>query len=173
MDRDAVSTVLALDLSTHSGWAFGGPEDKPKHGVWELGRDGNHGRYFSCLAEMLEGTIDVMKPDLVVFEAPLPHASEKFRTSSAASVRVLIGLCAVTEMICFEKSVQCEEASVRDARQLVMGAQPKDGKAGVIQFCNVLGWKPADDNAADALILWQYRHLLDVANQRTKKLRRG
>lgn len=166
-----MTTILALDLSTKSGWAFGGPDDKPKHGVWELGHDGNHGRYFSCLAGMLEDAIAVHAPDLVVFEAPLPHASEKFRTSSVASVRVLIGLCAVTEMICFEKAVRCEEAGVREARQLVMGSQPTKGspKEGVMQFCKMMGWNPATDDAGDALILWQYRHLLNQPSMVLKR----
>lgn len=166
--------LLTLDLSTHTGWAFGGPDDKPQHGVWELGHDGNHGRYFSCLAAMLEEAIAFHAPDLVVFEAPLPHASRKVQQSSVATVRVLVGLAAVAEMICHEKAVKCEEADVRDARQLVMGSQPKgDPKAGVMQFCKMMGWNPADDNAGDALILWQYRHLLNIADQRTKKIRRG
>lgn len=153
--------LLSLDLSTHTGWAFGSVGENPRYGVWELGSDGNHGRYFSSLANSLQNAFDVMKPDLVVFEAPLPPAAPKSIASSEKTVRVLIGLAAVTEMICHEWAIRCEEASCRDARQLVMGKQPVPAKEGVIAWCRMMGWPPQDDNAADALVLWEYRHLLE------------
>lgn len=153
--------ILALDLSTHTGWAAGREGDAPRHGVWEL-RDGaiNHGRYFSALAGQVEDAIRVFKPDLVVMEAPLPHQAKKVQENSPNVVRVLLGFCAVVEMICYEQSVRCEEANVIDARQMVLGRQPKDGKFGVMAWCRAMGWNPADDNAGDALLLWEYRQCL-------------
>lgn len=153
--------LLSLDLSTHTGWAVGREGEAPRHGVWEL-RDGavNHGRYFSALAQSLEDAIRVFQPDLVVMEAPLPHQAKKVQENSANVLRVLLGLCAVTEMVCYEHKVKCEEASVIDVRQMVLGRQPKDGKLGVIAFCRSMGWNPKDDNAADALLLWEYRQCL-------------
>lgn len=152
--------LLALDLSTRTGFCVGRASDTPKHGVWELGKDGNHGRYFSCLAAQLEAAIQVFKPDLVVMEAPLPHQAEKVQRNHPGTVRVLLGLAAVTEMICHEQAVKCEEADVRDARQMVLGRQPKDGKIGVMTWCRSMGWNPQDDNAADSLLLWEYRQCL-------------
>lgn len=128
--------------------------------MWKFGSDGNHGRYFSCLADCLERALATMQPSLVVMEAPLPHTAPKTLRSSRHAVRVLLGLAAVTEMVCHEQGVRCEEADVRDARQMVLGHQPRDGKLGVMAWCRLNGWKPSDDNAGDALLLLAYRQAL-------------
>jgi hypothetical protein len=102
----------------------------------------------------------VARPGLVVYEAPLPHVAPRMMSSSVNTVSLQFGLAKVVEMIAYEQSVRCEEASCRDARQKVLGHQPKDGKAGVIAWCINQGWSPADDNAADALLLLRYRQML-------------
>ena len=100
-------------------------------------------------------------------EAPLPPAAPKMIRSTIATARVLIGLAAVTEMICCEQGVPCEEAEVRTARQRVLGKQPRDGKLGVMAWARSAGYHPQDDNAADALLLLRYRQLL---NERSRTL---
>lgn len=156
--------ILALDISTHCGFAYrAGEDDKPVHGVWELGSGGNHGRYFSCLANELEIWLrSVLRPELVVMEAPLPHQAAKVQGNHPRTVRVLLGLAAIVEMVCHEQAVKCEEANVIDVRQAVLGRQPPAGKAkeAVMAFCNTMGWKPASDDAADALMLLEYRQCL-------------
>lgn len=152
--------ILALDLSTRTGWALG-TSPRPKYGVWHLGTGGNHGRYFSALAAMLESFFAVTRPSLVVFEAPLPPAAPKMIRSTVATARVLIGLAAVTEMICVEQGVPCEEAECRTARARVIGRQPRRGKDGVMDWARSAGYHPQDDNAADALVLLTYRQLLE------------
>jgi Holliday junction resolvasome RuvABC endonuclease subunit len=119
------------------------------------------GRYFSCLAARLEDifSLPLTKPDLVVFEAPLPPPAQ----SGERSARVLIGLAGVVEMICFEHEVRCEESTVEEVRRLVLGRSrfPKGTSKGyVMQWARGRGLDPADDNAADALALLHYRHLM-------------
>ena len=159
----AAALTLALDLSTSIGWALGAPYETPRHGIWALGKHGDCGRYFSSLANQLEQAIQVMRPDLIIFEAPLPPAAPKSIRSSTHTVRVLVGLAAVTEMICYEAKVKCEEADVREARQLVLGKQPTRGKQTIVDWCRARGLEPGTDDAADALLLLQYRHILGRA----------
>lgn len=169
--------ILALDLSSKSGWALGSPLDKPSSGVWDLRGDGkpDHGRYLSALAGAIERTILSHRPDLVIMEAPMKAqaraavAKKRGVPERDSTTRLLHNLCGVVEMICFEQRVRCEEEEVRTVRQAVLGCQPKgDPKVAVMSFCRMLGWAPADDNAGDALVLWEYRQGLERARQRTR-----
>ena len=145
--------ILALDLSSRTGWARSKGFDAPRHGVWRL--DGDLGRRCSALAAALEDEL-AFPPDLVIVEAPLPAQAQ----GSTDTARNQFGLAAVAEMICHERGVTCEEASAIDVRRLVMGKAKMD-KAGVMAWCRAQGWAPRDDNAADALALLRYRHTLD------------
>jgi hypothetical protein len=150
---------LALDLSTTAGFAYGHDFSEPTHGVWKLGKDGNTGRYFSCLAAQVESAIALFEPCGVIFEAPLPPQAQ----SGERPARVLLGLAAVVEMICFEQAVPCEEATVDQVRTLVLGRSrfPKGtSKEYVMQWARGRGLNCADDNAADACALLHYRHTL-------------
>lgn len=149
--------VLALDLSTHVGWALGRDFETPLCGVWTLGKMVTGlGRIASSLAGELEGTIQVHRPDALIFEAPLPQ--QKRDTQEIA--RLLIGLALVTEMICHEQGVPCTEEFPKTARQLVLG-NGNVSKDQIVNWCWSMGWSPADDNAADALLLLRYKHTLD------------
>jgi hypothetical protein len=148
--------VLALDLSTHTGWALGRDFEKPRHGVWELGRMSNLGRCFSCLAAQLEGIISLERPDKLIFEAPLPQ--QKRDTQQLA--RLLIGLAAVTEMIAYEQGIQPTEQFPNEVRKAVFGTAAVD-KTYIVNWCRGQGWQPVDDNDADALVLLRYQHTLD------------
>lgn len=148
--------ILALDLSTKTGWALGRPFERPMHGVWELGKMSNLGRVFSCLAAKLEDAIAVHQPDACIFEAPLPQ--QKRDTQQIA--RLLIGLAAVAEMIAFEREIPIAEQFPGEVRKLVLGTAAVD-KTYIVNWCRGQGWNPADDNDSDALVLLRYQHTLD------------
>lgn len=156
--------VLALDLSLRTGWAIGRPNEKPRWGVWELGRpdqDGD-GRRFSCLASSLEDAFAAFDPDEVIYEAPISRQQ--------TSARLLIGLGAVVEMICSERSIRYCEEHVGTVRKEVIGrggfratedaSASMQAKAAVAAWCTSQGWRVTDDNSADALVLLRYRHVL-------------
>lgn len=148
--------MLALDLSTRTGWALGRDQEAPRHGVWELSpHDNSLGARFSALAASLEDALAVMAPDLVVMEAPLPPQAQ----TAMYTARLQFGLAAVSEMICSERSVSIEEARADEVRSLVMG-RARPGKEAIVAWCRTQGWSPAEDNDADALALLRYRHLL-------------
>lgn len=148
-------TVLALDLSTRVGWAVGRDFEAPAHGVWVLPRMADLGACFSALAASLEDAIAVMRPDTVIMEAPLPPQAQ----TAMNTARLQFGLAAVTEMICHEREVPCEEAAAYEVRKLVMG-KARVEKDAVVAWCRAQGWSPAEHNDADAMALLRYRHTL-------------
>lgn len=147
--------VLALDLSTRTGFAIGRDFEMPRHGVWVLPSMSRLGASLSALAGSLEDALATMKPDLVIIESPLPPQAQ----THANVARLLLGLAAVAEMICHEQSVPIEEAGAWEARKLVLG-KARVSKEAVMAWCHAQNWKPSDDNAGDALLLLRYRHIL-------------
>ena len=151
--------TLALDISTHCGWALGRDGDERPvlcYGTFDLGRMANGlGRIASCLAGSIGDTITLYSPVQCIIEAPLPQ--QKHDTQQIA--RLLIGLALVAEMVCFEYGVTCTEEFPGNARKLVLGTANVK-KDGIISWCRSQGWDPPDDNAADALLLLRYKHLL-------------
>ena len=154
-----IRTVLALDLSTRTGWAFGSAGSGPVHGVWLLGKMSEGGRVFSCLMASLQDAIAVHQPDLVIMEAPLPPQAQ----TAANTARLQFGLAAHVETVCFEHGVRLEEERAGDVRRAVLGTFRAD-KSTIIEWCQRQGWTPAEDNDADALVLLRYR--LDVEARR-------
>lgn len=147
--------ILALDLSTRTGWAVGEDYASPRHGVWVLPSMVNLGACTSALAASLEDAIAVFKPALVIMEAPLPPQAQ----TAMNTARLQFGLAAVTEMICHERNVPCEEARADEVRLRLMGRARVD-KETVIAWCREQQWRPAESNDADALALLRYRHVL-------------
>ena len=151
-----IDTVLALDLSTRVGWAYGGRTVKPAYGVWMLG-DGGLGRRCSCLANELEGAIQLFRPDLIILEAPLPAQ----RQASTHVARIQFGLAAVAEMIAHEWDVKCEEERAETVRGALFGKARVD-KDRVMAWAKDQGHRPPDHNAADAIALMTYRLTLEA-----------
>jgi Holliday junction resolvasome RuvABC endonuclease subunit len=149
--------ILATDLSTRVGWAVGRDFEPPRHGVWML-RGPGLGSRCSSLAACLEDAIEVFRPHVVIMEAPLPPQAQ----TAAVTARLQFGLAAVCEMICHECEVRCEEAAAYEVRRLILG-RARAEKAAVVAWCREQGLEPADDNAADALCLLRYRHVLGRA----------
>ena len=176
--------VGALDLSLTTGWAVGRAGDsnhQPEGDVWRLPRmrsasgQSQLGLVCSSLANVLEVWLYEYAPDRVVFEAPITRAQN--------TDRLLKYLCAMVELTCYEAGIPCFEASSYEARKAVLGIRsfhkpvngagrmvwvkgkkgaPKtqvlkgDPKEEVAIWCASQGYKPVDDNHADALLLLRY-----------------
>jgi Holliday junction resolvasome RuvABC endonuclease subunit len=169
-----LGVVLALDLSTHVGFAVGRDHDNkpPIYGGWELGKTDNLGRLLSCMMNMLEAAIAVHQPDLVIFESPI--------VKNQTSARALLCLCGAGDLACYEHGpVECREAAAPTARKLVLGSGQffkRDGDGAImtnrkgkrlsenkvvaIAWCQAQGWDPQSDDVADALVLLRYAHLM-------------
>jgi crossover junction endodeoxyribonuclease RuvC len=154
--------ILALDLSTKTGWAVGSRFEAPAHGVWLLpGGIANLGRVFSSLAASLEDAIRLFRPVRIFFVPPL----SKHQTTA----ELLIGLSATVKMISYEQGVPVGQEAESTVRKHVLGSgrfsSTKEAKAAAFAWCRSKGWTPCDDNAADALVDLHYALVFHSARQ--------
>lgn len=151
-------TILALDIATTTGWAFGRPGDIPRSGSVRLAPPGSsNGAIGRGMLRFLTDFISVEKPDQIYYEVPLDPRHMGAKTTFKTA-RILLGLPFLVETIAEARGIfRLREAGVQDVRKYFVGTpRPKDKKAAVQTQCRVLGWKPVDDNAADALALWAF-----------------
>jgi hypothetical protein len=153
--------VLAFDLATTTGWAYGEPGATPIYGSKRFGSKGASLPAKAWHAERwLREMLNAVKPGLVVYEAPMPTGRTigKTRTETTTTLHGLIWqLGAITHGLNY---FQLESASILAVRNHFLGTcdlERKSGKLKTIDICYRLGFEPADDNAADAIALWHYR----------------
>lgn len=163
--------ILALDLSTRVGWAWGEDNGTPRYGLWLLGPGPELGRRLSILANFLEDFIAVCRPGMVIYEAPLVRVQ--------TSAEILWAVAAITDMICFEQAVPVRKAFPDEVRKLILGrarfnvrdaagnvARTPSGKiisetkSVVMAWAKARGHAPETDDVADALMLLAYAHIL-------------
>lgn len=155
--------ILALDLARKTGWALGTIHDKvPASGSVTLANEGaSMGKLFSSWRIYLRDFLS-LHPDIrvVVFEAPLVPEQKRGETN-ISTTRRLIGLAAVTEELLFSLDrYDIREARVSDVRTHFLGSNRNKREAAkrlTMGRCRQFGWNPVDDNAADALALWDYQ----------------
>lgn len=155
--------ILALDLARVTGWALGTPADtKPMSGSIEIVREGaSMAKLFSEWRIALRDFLSI-NPDitLAVFEAPLDPTWMK-GNRRPETARQLMGLAAVTEELLYTLGkYDIREARVSDVRSHFIGSNRNkraEAKLLTVRRCQQLGWDPKDDNAADALALWDYQ----------------
>jgi len=157
--------ILALDLARVTGWACGRPGDVPSSGSVIFAKEG------ASMAAVLSGCRAWLrefldhKPTIrfVVFEAPLLPSFRKGKTT-IGTTRQQMGLAAIVEEMLYSKSgYDVREARVADIRTHFLGSNKhkrEQAKRLTIAACRARGWTPADDNAADALALWDYQATL-------------
>lgn len=155
--------ILALDLALQTGWALGTPADNaPRSGSIQIARsDASMAKMFSEWRLYLRDFLS-LNPDvsLVVFESPLLPFM-KAGATNINTIRRLIGLASVTEELLFTLGkYDIREARVSDVRSHFIGSnrhKRAEAKMLTARKCRTLGWEPVDDNAADALALWDYQ----------------
>ena len=145
------STILALDLGTTTGWALRAPATPITHGVISFKTQRFEGggmrylRFHGWLREMLNlaGPID-----RIVFEEVRRHLSTD---SSHVYGGLLATLTAWAEL----SAIPYEGVPVGTIKRFATGRGNAD-KAAVIAAMQARGFRPADDNEADALalLLW-------------------
>lgn len=157
-------TVLALDVATVSGWAFGpivpgqGPSVSGHH---RFGREGEDDpRVWAAALVWLNQMIAVHNPTIVAIEAPINTAAPS-GGSNAATLSRLIGLQAIIRAVVEIKlPVSAKLIAVQSARKLFIGhgnLPSKQAKAEVQARCIELGWldyEGMQPDRADACCLW-------------------
>lgn len=152
------ASILALDIAIRTGFAFGRTGEYPRSGSVRLAPPGSsNGTIGRGMLRWLTDFITVSKPGMIYYEVPLDprHMGKK---TTFATARILLGLPFLVETIAEARGIfKLREAGVQDVRKHFCGTpRPKDKKAAVLARCRQLRWNPEDDNAADALALWDF-----------------
>lgn len=151
--------IIFLDLARRAGWAAGDIGGGVASGSVVLGAsDASHGAQFARLDAWLADLIAERQPSVVAFEQPMDPRHMGSR-STFKTARALMGFTAIAEACCHRNRVpRVYECAVRDVRKHLLGKQPAKGKAKeeVMTHLRYLGWRPEDDNEADAVAGWLY-----------------
>jgi hypothetical protein len=153
-----MAAVLALDLSSVSGWACGEPGGKPVHGSIRFAAKGaSHEAIFAKAFEWTVNKITECDPRIVVWESPLAGFKSGRTTNDVTTI--LFGLPAIVGVVAYRHGVyDIRKADTAAVRHHFIGCNPKRAKAKgmVVRQCYAMGWKVTDDNEADALAIWSF-----------------
>jgi Holliday junction resolvasome RuvABC endonuclease subunit len=139
-----MKAILALDLATQTGWAYtsAGLVSSGSEGFMPKKNEGK-GQRFLKFRTWLRNQIEIIKPERIVYE-------EVMRWSSGAAAKCYCGLLAIMMTECEAKSISYEGVHVGTIKK----AATKNGSATkeqMIQAARARGYKPKDDNEADAI----------------------
>jgi len=153
--------ILALDIATHMGVAFGRPLTNPTAWTVDFGELREHDARFAKALRFIRAMHEKLAPDLIAIEAPIggPDASH-----------YLIGLVAVVRAQAHDLGIQSVEYNIGSVRKHFIGthftkkdfptvsesAAVKIIKGKVLTRCRALGWEVSDYDQADACGLWDY-----------------
>lgn len=146
--------VLALDLATKFGWAFGSGGEHPRSGSVALPIYRPRDARFAAYSDWLADAITTFQPSRIVYEAPLPAPGVPNATNQETA-RILLGMAAITDLIAWRRDVPCFDVNLSSVRAHFCNSG-RAKKPEVIRTCHLRGWSPADDNEADALAIWDY-----------------
>lgn len=166
---------LALDISTIMlGWACDGLGNQPVYGRVKLPGIGPRtkphlGMLYASARNAIDDLVSELNPTCILF------CQAQFIEMQTAA-RALQGVQAIAELVAYDRDIRCFEAIEPQVRKrvtgkgsfggkdanghLIKGLGRKQAKAWVAAWCERMGYAPADDNDADALVVWHYYKLL-------------
>jgi crossover junction endodeoxyribonuclease RuvC len=125
-----MTTVLALDLASVSGWAVGEPGGKPEHGAIRFASVGaSHEAVFAGAFKWMINMVTEHQPSLIVWEAPLPTSFSRGKTTADVT-SLLFGLPAIVGCVAYQLGIyDIRKADTRDVRLHFIGSSPKRAEA--------------------------------------------
>ena len=149
--------ILALDLATRTGFAFGEPGEKPRFGSIRFASVGaSHEAVFGKAINWAQDIFTKLAPDQFVYEEPMQFRGGKSR---AGNDEILYGLPAIMQGVAHNLGIHdVRKARVADVRLhfIHRNCKREIAKRETMRRCRLLGWGVTDDNEADALALWHY-----------------
>lgn len=148
--------ILALDLATATGVAFGHSEAVPQTLTERLGEPGDsHPSRFSNALNMANILIKKFRPQYVVLEKPIAAGP----VGGEARAQLALGLRACVMGVCKMRNVPVREYPISTVRKHFIGHGGLGGevaKQAVLNRCRTLGWDVRNDNEGDACAVWDY-----------------
>lgn len=153
--------VLAFDIATSTGIAYGRAGDVPRVLTVDLGKGLPDEKRFAKAIEMTHDLLDRYKPDQVVYEAPIGGKnSSQFLIGVAACVMGeatrLRFPCKQMYLASVRKHFLGKHLTARDFPALKPAHAKRAIKQEVIKRCVVLKWPVSTDDEADAAALWDF-----------------
>jgi Holliday junction resolvasome RuvABC endonuclease subunit len=146
--------LLAFDLATNTGVAFGPAGSVPTCQTVRLGEAGDHhSARFSQALHLTHTLIADLRPDLIVVEQPIAAGAK----GGADRILMAAGLRACVMGVARLRSVRIREYAVATVRKHFIGdakLKRTEAKSAVIAECLRRGWSVQNDNEADAAALW-------------------
>ncbi len=142
-------TVLCLDAASTTGWARWDGPGQVVHGRWKLPDHHHYGRRFAFFLTWLDKHIQENGVRLVGYEQPFIGMK-----TNRAAIKTVVGVEVMIDLACAKNQVPVRPLNNRSVRAHFLGsykAKRAALKAATIAQCQRLGWKPRDDNEADAL----------------------
>lgn len=145
--------LVALDIATQVGWAYF-PADgaAPKCGTWKVPgawAADDYGARFSRFHSWLCDVLTTFEPAALAFESPvLPRGSMNLQTTEH-TLRTLIGMAAVAELIATLRGLRCLEVNVSTAKKAFTG-NGRAEKADMMAAASRRGFGVQDHHQADA-----------------------
>lgn len=148
--------ILALDIASTSGWAFGSAGDAPRFGTYRAPSSGDDlGRFGYAYLQWLTGKLRELQPKEIVFEANILP-----RETNITTLKKLYGLAFVTEIAALSEGIPCSEITAGEWRRAFLGqhyprkATRDELKRAVVTACRQMGWEPNSTDDADAIGIW-------------------
>lgn len=156
--------LLALDIATQTGWAFGNPlthvcgagglpvtSPKPLSGSRRVLRQGaGLGEALSSVRAQWGHFLGTQRPAWVAYEAPIMGGT----AANLKTVRLINGIIGTIETLCWDLNIPAPiQMNVATIKKHFTGSGRAD-KAAMIAAAAARGWSVTDDNEADALALF-------------------
>jgi Holliday junction resolvasome RuvABC endonuclease subunit len=144
--------ILALDLGTQTGVAYGCAGDAPTLTTWQMPKGGGTevGRFGCTFEAKLRAIVDELQPTLIYYEAPFLMGKG---AKNPDTMRRLYGLPMVVEMVACKRGIEVAEAVIKSVRLLFAGAGNAK-KYRVWQAAKERGFNPETEHEADAVAVW-------------------
>jgi len=161
--------VLALDTSTHTGWAHDNDAGNgPNWGTFNLPgwRPADVDKSGAALIEFVKVTVARKHITHVVIERPFTvygHAADRKNPDLAAALMAFASVCGAAAVYAGIDAKNVRVVSPSSVRKhFIDNGRHPEAKMAVMRRCRALGWKIDNDNEADALACWDYaKSILD------------
>lgn len=150
--------IIAIDLGTANiGWAIADEKLEPELGTYHPpGTKKNIGWLLADLRSWLAPLLERRGITHLVYESPILQMG-----NNPLTIRKMHALGGMVELIAYDAKIPVEEALPQTVRLhfLGRGATPRrrdEIKRAVIKRCEMIGWRPENDDEADAAALLHY-----------------